>query len=171
MCLQVWTDFGVSVSRRTSSGTGRTGIFLIFRIGGLKKDLDTVERRNDRLCLGKVWIARSSVGPVWAGKKWCYTRHIQQHRQRCQSESLGPQFLSWNHQSSFEFNAHTQVGRRCGGSLRLGICSDAPVRIVRHVIQAYPFPTLHDHGIQSEIRRQSSQRTGWCASLLGTINQ
>jgi hypothetical protein len=61
MCLQVLnTDFGVSVSR-TSSGTGRTGIFLVFRIGGLKKDLDAVEWRNDRLCLGKVDMDSSLV--------------------------------------------------------------------------------------------------------------
>ena len=33
--------------------TGRTGIFLKFRIRGLKEDLNTVKGRNDRLCLGK----------------------------------------------------------------------------------------------------------------------
>jgi hypothetical protein len=136
MCLQSWTQRPGQCQPHWLE-TGRTGIFLIFRIGRLKKDLDTVERRNDRLCLGRRKVDSSHVSRTsGASKKYCYTRHTQQHHQRCQSESLGPRILSWNHQSSFEFNAHTQVGRRCGGSLVSPEgTSDAPVRIGRHVIR------------------------------------
>ena len=45
MCQQHWIDTGQ---------LARTRILLIFRIGGLKEDLDTVDWRNDRLCLRKV---------------------------------------------------------------------------------------------------------------------
>ena len=65
---------GVDVSATLGKGThrtqpARTRIFLKFRIRGLKEDLDTVERRNDRLCL------RRLQGQVAAGgaKSRCVT--------------------------------------------------------------------------------------------------
>ena len=69
---------------------GHTRILLEFRIGGLKEDLDTVKRRNDRLCLGW-WMHVLHVSSTH-GKGGSDIRHIQQHRQRCRSESLGPRF-------------------------------------------------------------------------------
>ncbi len=38
-----------------------------------------------------------------------YTRHNQQHRQRCWSELLGPRIETWMHQSSFELS-HIRSG-------------------------------------------------------------
>jgi hypothetical protein len=70
----------------------RTCIFLEFRIRGLKEDLDTVKRGNDRFCL-KRWVYVLHVSETCGkAKSVCDARHIQQHHQLCRSESLGPQF-------------------------------------------------------------------------------
>jgi len=78
----------------TTKAAGRTRIFLEFRIRGLEEDLYTVKRRNDRLCLRKadVYATRQRDPRKGRDKAVSDIRHIQQHRQRCRSESLGPRF-------------------------------------------------------------------------------
>jgi hypothetical protein len=82
-------------------------------IRGVKKDLDTVERRNDRLFLGR-WIARLSVGPVWGGQEVAYSSVIHDTFSNTASDAranhLVRSFYLGIVTGPFEFNAHIQIG-------------------------------------------------------------
>ena len=57
-------------------GTGRTSIFLKFRIRGLKEDLDTVKGSNYRLCLGRWAYMLCVSGTCGTADKQCvHTTH------------------------------------------------------------------------------------------------
>ena len=88
-----------------------------------------------------------------------------------------PERITWSAvfilEASELIRSQCTYASRCGFGLK-PICSvpDEARQIVRHVIHsaALPAPVLRrddlGHDIQSEIRRQSSQRTGRCAFLL-----
>ena len=99
------------MGKATQDRTGRTCIFLILRIRGLKEDLDTVERRNDRLCLGR-WRAVMSAGPVAVGRSELHTTHPA-------TPPAMPERITWS--VVFILEASELIRSQCAYASRCGV--------------------------------------------------